>query len=736
MGGKIKFPWWISSLVLLALAVALKVAQPAFLADLQLRVFDAYQVFSPRAYEPSPVRIVDIDDESLSRNGQWPWPRTQLAELVEKLEAAGAQVIVFDAVFPEVDRTSPSQILPLWNLKNEKLAGLPDHDAQFAKAIAKAPVVGGFALTYTSKEKSPAKAGFSYVGVEPQPYVPAFSGVVTNIPVLEKALTGNGVLNSDPDRDGLLRRIPLVFRVDEQLYPALSVEALRVAQGASSYVVKTVGASDELEGSGRKGITALKVGAVEVPTDANGRFWVYFTKEVPERYVPAWKVLNGTADKELLKEHIILIGTTAAGLKDLRSTPLDPAMAGVEVHAQALEQMISGMYLTRADWIEGAELVLMAVIGLILLLVISHLNALAGAAFMLVSLGAAFTLSWYGFRDMRILVEPVTPAIAIVLLYFSETLRRFIATEQERSRIRHAFGLYMSPALLDQLAAEPEKLRLGGETREISVMFCDIREFSAISENLPPVELTQFINRFLTPMTETVLHSGGTIDKYMGDCIMALWNAPLMQENHAENAVRTALAMRKQLARFNEEVGQDPQYTHVPLPVRMGIGINTGECCIGNIGSSLRFEYSALGNEVDLASRVEALCKIYGVDILIGPGTHAGIPMLPTLEMDLIRVKGKTSAVHVHAVMGDEELKSSPIFTKLAAEHEEMLWAYRGGKWDESFRALKAAREYAFKIDTLRLSMLYRLYEERLIHFRRNPPPPGWDGVFTQSVKA
>lgn len=735
-----RFPWWITSVSLLVFAVAVKMWQLPLLTDLQLKVFDTYQLLNPRAYVDSPVRIVDIDDESLSRKGQWPWNRTQLAELVAKLQQAGAAVIVFDVVFAEPDRTGPQQVMPLWPVDEalkQKLAALPDPDRVFAQAIAEAPVVGGIVLTANGSELPPSKAGFSFAGQDPSDYVPQFGGGVSNLPSLQQAARGSGVLNSDPDRDGILRRVPLIFRAGGKLYPALSMEALRVAQGARSYVVKSVGASDETEGvSGHRGVTAVRVGRIEVPTDAAGRLWVYYTEPAKSRYVPAWQVLDNAADPALIDGSIVLVGTTAAGLKDLRATPLDPAAGGVEVHAQALEQMLNGIFLSRPDWMTGAEVVFMLVAGGLIMLFISRLNALWAAAFMVSALGGAVAFSWYSFRYERILIEPVTPGAVIMLLYFSETLRRFMRTEQERSRIRNAFSLYMSPALADQLAAHPERLRLGGENREISVMFCDIREFSGISERLHPVELTRFINRFLTPMTEQVLAHEGTIDKYIGDCIMAIWNAPLDNPRHPECAARTALAMRRELVRFNEEVrGETESYGHVPLPVRMGIGINTGECCVGNMGSTVRFEYSALGNEVDMASRLEGLCKLYGVDILLGPNTHFRISGLATLEMDLIRVKGKTAPARIHALLGDEILADDPVFRALAEDHHAMLRAYRAAEWDHAADLLDRCMELAFRIDSLRLSVCYSLYDNRIQHFRENPPSAEWDGVFTALTK-
>ncbi len=714
--------------LLIAAAVTLKLLAPAAITDLQNRSFDLYQQLKPRLYESAPVRIVDIDDATLERAGQWPWPRTQLAALVEKLQRAGASVIAFDAVFAEPDRTSPQQIVPLWGRQpalRDVLSKLPDHDALFAEAIASAPVVTGFVLTHGGGAAPALKAGWAVVGNDPSAFVPSFSGSVTTLPQLEAVARGNGALNSTPDGDGILRHLPLVMRLNGQLYPSLAVEALRVAQGADSYVIKSVGASGE-EGS-TSGIVALKIADIVIPTDQNGSQWLYYSASVEERSVPAWQVLDGTADPSRLAGHIILVGTSAAGLKDIRATPLNPAAPGVEVFAQALEQAILGITLSRPDWMAGAEILLMVAASLLLLGVNALLTPLAGIVFMAVTLGGILTLSWHAFASHRLLVEPVMPALTIVVVYILDVVVRYIHTERERTHIRTAFSQYMSPALVRELANHPERLTLGGENRPLSVMFCDMRGFTSVSERLPPQELTRLLSRFLTPITQIILDRQGTIDKYIGDCVMAFWNAPLDDGAHARHAVLAALGIQEALNRLNAE--------REAAPLQASIGINTDLCCVGNMGTDQRFNYSALGDGVNLASRLQAQCRHYGVDIILGENTEKEIRGMACLELDLIRVQGREALARTYTLVGDERMAESAAFSALAERHRLLTDAYRGGQWDQAERVRKDCVSAAESLPSLRKSGLYTRFARRIALLRNSMPDGCWDGVYDAREK-
>ncbi len=731
---------WLLPLAVLGLALGLRVAEPELVQELQLRVFDRFQRISPRPYQEVPVRIVDVDDATLERVGQWPWPRTRVAELVTRLFRDGAAVVVFDAVFAEPDRTSPLRLLdglsglPIGAKLRSELARLPDNDDVLAAAFEEGNVVTGFVLTHEPGGRQPkAKAGFSHGG-DPIVHLPVRLGSVVNLPVLEEAAAGNGAFTVDPDADGIHRRVPLLFVREGTLYPSLAAEAVRVATGATSYGVKTAGSSGEASFGDSTGITQVRIGKdVVIPTNSRGEIWVWYTQPVAERYVPAWQVLAGEADPAKIEGHIVLVGATASGLRDIRATPLDPVAPGVAVHAQIIEQILLGQYLERPDWATGAELLYLTSLGLLLVLLIPRLGAVGTALLGAGGIGLAVALSAWAYSAWLWLLDPVYPALAALGVYLVGSLQNYLESEAQRRRVRGAFSRYLSPTLVDELAANPEKLRLGGEMRDMTLLFSDVRGFTTISEQLDPHALTRLINRFLTPMTEVILERRGCIDKYMGDCVMAFWNAPLDDPEHPRHACDSALAMVKALEVLNAELAGEVTESGRPLPpLAIGIGINTGPCCVGNMGSDQRFDYSVISDEVNLASRLESQSKTYGVTILLGENTQERVPELATLELDRIRVKGKTRPVRIYTLLGSEELAAKPSFRELDRVHGEMLAAYRGQHWDAAAAALSACRGLGADLG---LGALHRLYEERIAAFRTVPPPPDWDGVYDAKTK-
>ncbi len=732
--------------VLLAGAL-LKAAPLPPLESLQLKVFDSFQRLHPRPYEPAPVRVIDLDDESLRRLGQWPWPRTQVARLVERLAESGASAIAFDVVFAEPDRTSPRNIWEVWRSSapgarlEQELAGLPDHDRVLAEAIGGARVVTGFALTGERAGGEPAagqprdpavKAGVAHAGEDPRLFVPALAGAVANLPELERAAAGNGHFNMLAERDGILRRVPLFLRRGETLHPALAAEAVRVFHGASAYGVRAV----------PTGVVEVKVGPRVVPTDARGRVWLRDTGCEPRRFIPAWQLFEEGFEPSRVAGSICFVGSSGAGLKDLRATPLNPAAAGTEVHAQLAEQILLGRFLTRPDWAPGAEMLFLLALGGALILLLPGVGPAWCAALGAAAVAGAGAASWWAFTRRGWLIDPVLPALVTLAIYLVSSLIQFLRTERERRQVRLAFSRYMSPALVSRLAEHPEQLKLGGERKEMTFLFTDIRGFTTIAERLGAEELTRFLNSFLTPMTQVVLDRRGTIDKYIGDCIMAFWNAPLEDLQHARHACEAALAMRRALAGWNREHEQEAKAAGRSwVPVQIGIGINTGEGCVGNLGSEQRFDYSVVGDAVNLASRLEGLSKLYGADIVVGESTIAQALSpagagkadgLAALEMDLITVKGKTRPARVYTLLGSEAGAGTEL-EGLIRRNGEMLAAYRAQRWDEAAALL----EELLRRDTprTRLRGLYSVYQERIRAYRAAPPAPGWDGVFVATTK-
>ena len=721
-------------LAVLTLVAGLRILDPIPVVQLRLAVFDTYQRIAPRPYEPAPVRVIDIDNDSLARLGQWPWPRTLVARLVERLADLGAAAIVFTVIFAEPDRTSPLRMARIWSSRADggalarELAALPDHDEILAHTLASVPAVLGFAYADDGDPAAPpAKFGFAYRGGDPVPALQEHRAVIGNLPSFQAAASGIGVLTVRVDPDGLIRRLALLSRVGDRAFPSLGLEALRVAQGATTIIARS---SDAVGGSPASAVdlSGVKVGGFVVPTSRSGEMWLHYTEAAPERTVPAWRLFQADAAdlSPAIEGSVVLIGTTASGLRSDRATPLHPAEASVVIHAQAVEQMILGRFLERPDWADGAEL--LGVLSLGALLALLHaffpgavVSALAGAVFA----GAGWGASWLAYKEAGLLLDPLYPTLAAVSVYLVAGSLQYLFGERERRRVRVAFGRYLAPSLVDRLAEHPEDLKLGGEMRELTLMFCDIRNFTSIAERMSAEQITYFVNRFLTPMTDVILATGGTVDKYMGDAIMAFWNAPIPEPDHHLAGCWAALTMRRRLAELAPAWRAEAQEAGQPyVPVRIGIGLNSGPCCVGNVGAEQRFDYSALGDAVNVASRLEQQTKIYGVDIIVGEETQRHATEFAYLELGSVRLRGKEQGMRLFYLAGDGQRAAEGDFLALRDRHEAALAAFRGRDWDEARAGFDACRTLAGGA----LDGLYDVYADQVATLRDAPPGDDWDG--------
>lgn len=704
---------------------------------LGLLLFDGYQRAAPRPYEDAPVRIVDIDDESIRRLGQWPWPRTDIADLTRRLSDAGAASIAYDIVFSEPDRTSPARIAASLQRTNgpspalTALRSLPDNDAALAAAIAQAPVTLGYFLGRDGNGRTvEPKAGLALAGSSPAKAVQAFSSAIEPISAFRDAAGGTGFVSLNGDRDGIIRKAPLIATQNGRLLPSLALDALRTAQEAGSVIVKSSNASGEL-GGGAAQVVSLKVGAFEVPTTPAGELWLYFTEPNPARTIPAWKILTGALSPAQMQAafggRIVFIGTGAAGLRDLVSTPLRDREIGVMVHTQAVEQMILGRYLVRPDWADGLERSLLLVLGLVLVLLLPRLGAMRGAVLGVVVIAAMMLGSWGAFLRYHYLLDPTYPVLALLLVYIVGTGVTYYREERQRAYIHRAFDRYLSPALVRRIVDDPGQLELGGEVRDMTVLFCDIRRFSAISETMGPQQIIQFLIAFLTPMCDVLLARKATIDKFIGDAILAFWNAPLDDPDQHANAARGALEMVAQLEQMNRVMAEQSA-TPWPGEVRIGIGLNAGPCCVGNMGSAQRLSYSLIGDTVNLASRLEGLTKYYGISIAIGSALQAHLGDFATLPVDRVRVVGRGAPEQVYALVGGEDMAMSTGFRRLEAMHGDMLAAYAAQDWALARSWIAAAAPYAAQFG---VAALHAIYADRINRYEAEPPGDGWDGIYS-----
>jgi adenylate cyclase len=416
---------------------------------------------------------------------------------------------------------------------------------------------------------------------------------------------------------------------------------------------------------------------------------------------------------------------------DLRATPLDAALPGFEVHAQVLEHILSGRTLTRPDFAVAVEMLAMIVFGVFLAGVVQRLPALTSALLGLLAIAILIYGGWIAYSRFGLLFDPSYPALVLFILVTTATIYVYRRTEQQRGEVRRAFGYYVSPSVVNEIIANPDKLELGGEVRELTLLFCDVRNFTSISERMTAHELTTFINRLLTPLSETIMNNRGTIDKYMGDAIMAFWNAPLDDPDHATHALNSALDMMRQMEGLNAEWAREAEAagrTHTRVAI--GIGINSGDCCVGNLGSSQRFDYSAIGDDVNVASRYEGLSKVYGVPIVVGEQTVKRVDGLKVVELDLMRVKGRAHPTRIYTPAEAIALNAEA-HGELDKTHTRFLHLYRRAEWDAAESALADCE----KFDIAGLQKLYHVYRERIEEWRRSPPPADWDGTFTATSK-
>lgn len=699
------------------------------LARLSDLLFDAFQRTAPRTATADPgVVVVDIDEASLQRIGQWPWPRDQIGQVVDSAGSLGAAAIAFDMVFTEPDRTSLGpqlQRLRAQGIDIRVPQDAPlDNDQLFARAIARNPVVVGVAPSdEVGRELSPPLAGMAFAGSDPVSYLPGVGGGLSNLPVLTEAASGIGSFSFPPAHDNIIRSMPLVASAAGQLYPGLGVEALRVAQGAPGLMLRSSDASGE-SGGGPLALMSLKVGMLELPAVGDGHFRLHYSGMPHMTVIPAWQLLQGDAGAlaDKVEGRIVLIGTSAIGLRDIVATPLAAAVPGVNVHAELIDQALNQQFLQRPDWARGAE-VLAAVLGtLVLLLVLNGSRPLLSSMVLLVLLAVVMGGAWWAYRQHAWLLDPLPALLCLLTVFLSMMPTLLFFGNREKRFVRSAFGRYLSPALVERLSHDAQALRLGGENREITVLFSDIRGFTTLSENLPPDALTSLLNRYLTPMTDVLLAHEATIDKYIGDAIMAFWNAPVDIAGHPRKACLAALGMVAAVEALNRESG---------AALRIGVGLNVGDACVGNLGSEQRFSYSAIGDTVNLASRVEGLTKFYGVTLLVTEVVKAQAADLAFIEVDRVRVVGRSEPVVLHTLLGDVGMAVDAQFREFARAHAEMLEAYHAADFAGADAALQALRRHPMAAN---LSALHALYAQRFAQLSKEPPSH-WDGIFTATSK-
>lgn len=614
--------------------------------------FDQFQRWHPRIYQEVPVRIIDIDDESLRRLGQWPWPRTRIADLLSRLQDAEAAVIAFDAIFAEPDRTSPQAMLDQWQVSpslRRQLERLPDHDEVLSQMIRRGRVVLGFATEqdWTRSVVPATKARYVVTGEAPQRYVHEFSSAITSLSILEEPAAGNGAITFFPDADGVIRKVPLLLRQGEALLPSLSAEALRVAQGALNYTTRTV--SDQ-----GVGLAEIRIGQLLVPTTPEGEVRINYTKPVANRYIPAWKIFAGEVQGNALAGHILLVGTSAQGLMDLRFSPMGGIIPGVEVHAQILEQILTESSLERPSWAGAIEMLIIVVGGLLVGGVALGAGAMVSLSLFTALLVILWAGAWQGFVTGGLLIDAGNPTLALITTFVFSSIVRHLSSERRQRWVRQAFSRYVSPNLVTYLVEHQDALELGGRRQQCSFVFTDLAGFTSFMESMDPGEAVGLLNSYLDRMIAIAFSHQGTLDRIVGDAVAILFSAPVTQLDHQRRALACALDMQ----RFAKYYAEGLQAKGINFG-QTRIGIHSGEVIVGNFGGSTIFDYRALGDPVNTASRLEGANKHLGTQMCVSEATLSGCPDWPVRPVGRIILKGKLQPLAIFEPL-DPLTASSP----------------------------------------------------------------------------
>ncbi len=711
-----------SSLTLLLLTLSLTILMemlyiknPAFMQNINNTLIDAAFLYRGTTPVDKRIVIVDVDEKSLQALGQWPWSRNKIARVLQNLSDAGAAIIGLDMVFAEKDNSSPVNIAREANIT---VQNLPDYDRILAETLARTPVIAGFTFDFEKKLPNPpptVNAIYIQRGKGAHESLPVARGIVTNIPLLQQSAYSSGSFNTVPDSDGIVRYVPLLVTYDHTIYPSLSFEMIRTLLG-----LRKVNLYYDTNG-----VTEISLGEVHIPVDAQGRLFVNYhggPKSYP--YLSAVDIYNRHFDPSYVEGKIILLGTSAAGLLDLRATPFASVYPGVEVHANVIDNIINDD--TIADNSSLDSLMTMAAIPLTVIsiaLILTFAPPLGAFGLIVGFVMATAALYYQALFDQHQLFNFAYPLLSTLLAIFTFTFYKIYSENRQKELVAARFAKKVSPQVAAQLLINPENVFTTSE-EEITIFFSDIRNFTTISESFGnPRILIDYLNTYMSPMSEIIIAHEGTIDKYIGDAIMAYWNAPLRVSNHADKAVQAAIRQIEALQELNLTL----QQKSFP-PIDIGIGIHTGKAIVGEMGSEGRSDYTVIGDTINLGSRIEGLCKTYGAKILISAATRAHLNETYRLrEVDIVQVKGKNEAIAIYEVLGTGYFTEEEAALQKQYMHARRL--YLSARFEEAYRLF-------MKLKHRSPHKLYALYMERCDTYRnRKEKIKEFDGVHRFTTK-
>jgi adenylate cyclase len=703
--------------------------------------YDARLLFTMPKTRDDRVVIIEIDEKSLVAEGRWPWPRDTVARLVEQLaDRYGVRLVAFDVVFAEPEEASALKVLdelepfggataPALRSRIEQLRARYDRDSILAETIRNREVILGVFLSAGGEADSVQKIGqlptplfrrgqFAGRNI---PFVIA-TGYSANLPELQQAARATGHLQSVPDADGLVRRVPMLFEFDNDYYESMSLAVARTVLGVPSVTPGFPGESRV--GRSYSDLEWLGVGDRQIPVDAGVNALIpYRGPQGSFPYVSATDVIRGTADPSLLKGRIALVGATAKGLLDLRATPVQADYPGVEIHANLITGILDGSIKESPAYTVGAEFMLVLFSGLLMALLLPVLSPIWAGAMTLALLGGIVSVNLFVWQYGNFVFPMAASVLTVLTLFLFNMWYAYFFEARGKRQLTGLFGEYVPPELVEEMSENPDSFTLENQNRELTVLFSDVREFTTISEGLSPDELSELMIEYLTAMTRIIHEHRGTIDKYMGDAIMAFWGAPVHDQDHASNAMLAATRMVSELRALR------PRFRERSWPeLRIGVGINTGDMNVGNMGSRYRRAYTVMGDAVNLGSRLEGLTKTYGVSIIVSRFTRDAAPEFAYRELDRVRVKGKEEPVTIYELVGHREAVNDKLREELKL-YREALKLYRTKQWDMAELHFVKLHQRAPK------RTLYKVYTHRINHFRENPPPRDWDGVYTHLEK-
>jgi len=712
-----------------------------FLNQLENWTYDARLNYKRLNTIDDRIVIVDIDESSLALEGRWPWSRDKLAAIVNNLfEVYQADVVGFDIVFAEKDESSGLKEFeflastelkddPLFHKALDNIRPRLEYDQMFAKALKDRNVVMGYYFKSNVSENEIAQSGLlppavTKLNKQLSARLPINKalGYGGNLKILQSSARSGGFFdNPFVDSDGVFRRVPLIQIHQDQVYASLALSTTQAYLKNSDIKLNVV--NNGTKNDQYFALESVHINEFSIPVDGKGAVYVPFrglSYSFP--YISAHKILNKKIDPDSLKGKIVLVGTTAPGLLDLRSTPVQSVYPGVEIHANIISGILDQRIKHSPAWTIGYEfiiLILIAATMAFLLPVSSPLMATVATTIVLILTVSGTLMAW----NSQIILPLASPVLLIVLNYILHMSYGFFIESRGKRQLAHLFGQYIPPEIVDEMSKSPANFSLDGENKVMTVLFSDVRGFTTISEGMDPKQLTQLMNALLTPMTRVIHKHRGTIDKYMGDAIMSFWGAPLEDPDHARHALHAAMEMMVEL-----KIMQKDFESRGWPPINIGIGLNTGNMNVGNMGSEFRMAYTVLGDSVNLGARLEGLTKEYGVNIIVSESTKESIPEFTYRDLDLVRVKGKNEPIAIFEPIGHEDEIDEATTLELA-RYNQALQSFRAQNWDQAetdFFALSQIHPDRF---------LYQVYLNRVTHYKGHLPNDDWDGVFTHTSK-